>query len=326
VLDWDLTESHTPADIGWDRRLSADRIESVASIRIAFADGNVFEATSGISSVYRFSPEDVVDEIYIHFDDGTAEDVYARARALIDEWGLINDDAIERWYGEAAGTTGVAASEVTVSQVFADRVGTIEETRIGTGGPLPSLEILYSYDDDKPFLVAFGLYWPDPEPAPLPATEWDLSTSHTLADIDNHRTTDPFTSLRILLPEGHVFEAADVEYALPVDRSDGILTQLVVSYGPETVDDAYNRAIALAAEWDLTDTTGINTWYERARTTPAETVYKIDSTKAFAKNPANPEPTLGPDGPTVRVTIGPSSGLAQPALVQFELNWPPTTR
>lgn len=43
--------------------------------------------------------------------------------------------------------------------IFADAPGP-GEGRIGPDGPVVTVSILYSFDDDEPFLVSYELLWP----------------------------------------------------------------------------------------------------------------------------------------------------------------------
>lgn len=105
---------------------------------------------------------DRLHDIEVSFREETAEDAYERATALAREWGL-DASKIDEWFAEARGKTGTAAADVDVSTAFADVPGPgVGTGRIGPDGPDVAVRIRYSFDDDRPFLVGFELFWPRP--------------------------------------------------------------------------------------------------------------------------------------------------------------------
>jgi hypothetical protein len=171
VIDWDFSESHRPADAGWDLSeeerddpdLDATQIESVTSVRIRLPGGRVFEAGDEVRDIILGREGDLLDELQITFQEQTAEPAYERATALVREWGLDGRN-IDEWFAEAKGKTGDEAADIDVSGAFAEVLGPGPEAgRIGPDGPFVSVEIRYSFDDDRPWLVGYELLWPRPE-------------------------------------------------------------------------------------------------------------------------------------------------------------------
>lgn len=171
MIDWDLSNSHRTEDVGWeltaeqrdDPGLDARQIESVASVRIALPEGRVFEAGDEVHDVFLGRQGDLLDELSVVFDNQTAEGTYERATALAREWGLDSGN-IDEWFSDAKGKTGDDAADVDVSKAFASAPGSdLEAGRIGPEGPVVTVQILYSFDDELPFLVSFELLWPFPK-------------------------------------------------------------------------------------------------------------------------------------------------------------------
>jgi len=79
--------------------------------------------------------------------------------ALIEEWGLTRSFRLDEWWAQARGVTGPEAAAVDTSEIGATRPGTIDEMRLGPDGPWIELAIVYSFNDERPFAVDFGLYW-----------------------------------------------------------------------------------------------------------------------------------------------------------------------
>ena len=160
VLDWDLTESHTIEGIGRaDDGEGGGGFDSVESVRITLPDGSVFEAPDDVESIGFLATDGELSHLDIAFEPETAEDTYARALALIEEWGLSVHPRVDSWWAQAQGVTGPEAAEVDTSEIFAARPGDFDDVRLAPGGPVVEVRILYSFNDDRPFAVNFGLYW-----------------------------------------------------------------------------------------------------------------------------------------------------------------------
>lgn len=167
MIHWDLSRSHRPADVGWDltpqeladEQLQAKSIENVGSVRVRLPEGKSFTAADDVGDVTMSREGDRLTDLSFAFDDQTAEGAYERAMALVREWGLEGRN-IEEWYTEAKGKTGSAAADVNTSGVFAEVFGPDHDAgRIGPDGPVVSVSIVYSFDDERPFTVQFELYW-----------------------------------------------------------------------------------------------------------------------------------------------------------------------
>jgi hypothetical protein len=167
MIDWDLSRSHRPADVGWeltaggasDGKVDAKELENVAAVRVALPEGRVFEAPENVRDVNIGREGDRLDEITFAYEPQTAEGAYERATRLVKEWGL-DGRKIEEWYAKAKGKTGSDAAAVETSGVFAEAPGPGPDAgRIGPDGPAVSVGIVYSFEDERPFSVHFELFW-----------------------------------------------------------------------------------------------------------------------------------------------------------------------
>lgn len=168
MIDWNLSRSHRPADVGWDLtagegsdgEVDAKELENISSVRVALPEGRVFEAPEDIQDVNIGREGDRLDEITFAYEPQTSEGAYERATRLVKEWDL-DGRKIEEWYAKAKGKTGSEAAAVETSGVFAEALGPgVETGRIGPDGPAVSVGVVYSFEDDRPFSVHFELFWP----------------------------------------------------------------------------------------------------------------------------------------------------------------------
>jgi hypothetical protein len=157
MLHWDLSKTHTLADIERER---SGGIDPVDSIRIELPGDRVFAAEGDVNDVVFLAPDADLAEVSIAFEAETAADAYARTQRFIEEWGLTLHPRVDEWWTHAQGVTGPAAAEVDTSQISASAPEAPEGGRLGgPDGPYVSVSILYSFNDDRPFVVQFGIFW-----------------------------------------------------------------------------------------------------------------------------------------------------------------------
>ena len=154
VIDWDLSASHTAADVGWPNDLDSHSIEPVSSVRIALPEGRVFRAGSAVSDVTLDREGDEVRVIQVDYEPATTEDAYRRALALAKEWGL-DRTKLDEWIAQRRAQRA-KGQENTSSRGLATRAG----RTIGPGGPQVGVETRYSFDDAKPVIVDLTFHWP----------------------------------------------------------------------------------------------------------------------------------------------------------------------
>lgn len=153
TINWDLASSHTITDVGFDRDEDVDhwQIEPVERVRIVLPGGTVFEADD-VHDLRLDRTGDVVNEINVVLEERSAEEAHERATEIndsleigggnLDEW--LADALEARAEGDESGA-GPATSALT--------------SQNSEGPFFPSVEIQYSFDGDKPWLVFFTMFW-----------------------------------------------------------------------------------------------------------------------------------------------------------------------
>ncbi len=173
-IDWDLSARHTLDEVDWPKKsldLYTTRLEPVESVRIRLPGNDVLKMTERASDVilYRRSngpellppPEgDVLTEIEVYTVPLGVEDAYRRALAYADQFGLSRAP-LQGWRRRRER----GADDVT------DRTTTAaSERHLGAkDGPIPDVELLYSANEERPWVVKVALYWPPPKEGRAPS-------------------------------------------------------------------------------------------------------------------------------------------------------------
>ncbi|MGH9022801.1 MAG: hypothetical protein ACRDV9_06845 [Acidimicrobiia bacterium] len=163
TIEWDLSSSHTRRDIGSDQSVDSnhDQMNAVASARITLPDGKVFEADDVQDIRIDFEGDDV-ETIEVVLNPRRAEEAHRRASALAEQWDLSRR-GLDEWLEMIRTARSAGEREADVGQALATDSSDVN------GIFHPSVEIRSSFDDDKPSVVAFVMYWvPERDRFPIP--------------------------------------------------------------------------------------------------------------------------------------------------------------
>jgi hypothetical protein len=146
VLDWDFSKGHTVADApGFDTDLDAADLRPIERLHFTFPDGSSFSATG--DEVRRVTPSRdgaTVREVNVISQPRSAADVHALATTWAKQFDIPTAN-LDRWQADGAPDRPVTATD--------------NSHTLGPGGPVPSIEIDTSFDDDRPWLVVLSFYW-----------------------------------------------------------------------------------------------------------------------------------------------------------------------
>ena len=147
VIDWNLSQSHTVDDVDWPKPdQSAVEISPVEEVRIELPEGRSFDSDGEVvHDVTLDRRERIVRNVQIDSHPRSAEDAHALAVRWAEEWGLSREP-LDRWRdnGKTPAITSAPGGK-----------------RIGDAGPVPTVEIRNSFEDESPALVSLSFYWPD---------------------------------------------------------------------------------------------------------------------------------------------------------------------
>jgi hypothetical protein len=152
TIDWDLSSSHTSEDVGWpEDRDAATQVafEDVESVNLTFPGGLTLEADDEVLRVWAERVGDEIVLVQVDFEIQTPEDALERAKDLAEEWD-VDTEPLDEWFDQIPELD--AGAEVSHNALALG-----EET----AGVKPQIEILYSFNDERPSVVTAVMNWVD---------------------------------------------------------------------------------------------------------------------------------------------------------------------
>ena len=151
-IDWDLTRSHTMADVTWPSPdLDATAIEEVGSVRIALPGEERVTAEPGLGRGVIMAREgEVVTEVAVTTGKRPVDEAAALARRYAEQFELPLEP-IEEWRRKAL-------RDPTATGFTADAGAPLG----GPGGPEVTVELRFSFDREQPTVVGVVFGWPSP--------------------------------------------------------------------------------------------------------------------------------------------------------------------
>jgi hypothetical protein len=148
MIEWDLSISHTTADVDWPKPdLTAVEISPVESVEIRLPAGRRFSGDGElVHDVTLDRRGDLLRGVQIDSHPRTRDQAYQLAARWADEWDLSRQP-FDLWRDGERKTPVLSTAR--------------QGERIGGKGPIPTVEIHNSFEDERPALVSLQLYWPD---------------------------------------------------------------------------------------------------------------------------------------------------------------------
>jgi hypothetical protein len=144
TIDWDLSASHTVADVEWPRDdLSAVVLDPVGRVSIRLPEGRRFSGDGEL--VHDVSLERrgrTVQTVQIDSHPRPADDAYRLAVRWAEEWGLPTEPLAD-WQEDGDSTVQTSVTE---------------SGRIGPAGPVPTVQIRPAENGGR---VSLQFFWPD---------------------------------------------------------------------------------------------------------------------------------------------------------------------
>lgn len=160
-IDWNLAQRHDVAAVHWPagtRDLDATELKPVDSVRIALPGGRSFEAAGNVAAVFLHREGERVDEITIDSVPMSTDDAYKLASKWAREWNL-DTRRLDEWHAERVAQRKRGKEDKSSTAEAANN----KEFVGGQDDPNPSVEVQYSFRDDKPSIVALDFFWPRPK-------------------------------------------------------------------------------------------------------------------------------------------------------------------
>ena len=167
-IDWDLSKRHTLDEVTWqDENLDLDTtsIEPLSSVRLQLPSNETLRVPDRVKRVILYRRSQgleplpgregrILETVEVYTEPLTVDDAYEQAlayakqfdlpRAPLDGWRQRREDGAE------------AATDRTSTTIVDRKLG-------GRGGPIPNVELLYSPNDERPWIVMVQFYWPPPK-------------------------------------------------------------------------------------------------------------------------------------------------------------------
>lgn len=146
TVHWDLRKGHSVKQVKWYSDSTAFDLNNVQlTLQLP---GHTF--TDRVDSFGALNESGQISVIDIDYPGAKLAPAYTRARRLAQEW-KINPRPLDTWYA-----TQRSRPSMPDDQAHALAVG-FKPT--GPGGPVPSIEIIYSFDDATPNIVQLEFAW-----------------------------------------------------------------------------------------------------------------------------------------------------------------------
>lgn len=148
TVHWDLRDGHSTKQVKW-RGQSSFEVGGGVQVKLELP-GRTFQ-----DRVDRFGAgkqSDQISDISMYYPGASVSAAYTRARKLAQEWNL-DARQLDAWY---ANQKSHPSRPADLPQVLANSSG-LKPT--GPGGPIPSVEILYSFDQANPAMVKIEFFW-----------------------------------------------------------------------------------------------------------------------------------------------------------------------
>jgi hypothetical protein len=153
TIDWDVSRSHTPADVDWPRTSSdidSTEVRPNGPVRIVLPGGAVLDEKSGVRRVGLDREGDDVTSITVFTEPLEIEAGYRKAVSWAKQFGLPTAP-LDRWRAKAKTEK---PPDITAGQ-------SIDNHRfLGPEGPVPSVEVHTSFNEDRPVVTSVQFFWP----------------------------------------------------------------------------------------------------------------------------------------------------------------------
>jgi hypothetical protein len=155
MIDWDLSDSHTTADVHWPKPdLNAVEVKAADSLRIRLPEGRVLSENGVVDHVNMGRDGKLVTSIHVDSKPRSTDDAYELAKRWAKDWGLPAQP-IESWHEQRVAGRKRGDEDVLTTTSTGAKPG----STIGKDGPQPSLQIRHSFEDDRPSLVSLQFNW-----------------------------------------------------------------------------------------------------------------------------------------------------------------------
>lgn len=146
TVHWDLRNGHSAKQVKW-RGPSAVDLEGGVQVKLQLP-GATFQ--DRVDRFGALNSDGEITDISLSYPSMKLAPAYARARRLAQAW-KINTHPLDTWYATQKARPSPPADQADALATGFDPTG--------PGGPVPSVEITYSFDDANPNVVKLEFAW-----------------------------------------------------------------------------------------------------------------------------------------------------------------------
>jgi len=153
AIDWDLSDSHATDRVDFPGGTTAFQREDT-DVTIRLPGGKAFD---GHGTVFVSREGDRIRDIRVQFPKEGTDQAYERAVELAHVWD-VDPANLDQWHDRRLAQRKAGDEDLT--DTFGAETGGPTDPVGGPGGPLVSVEVLYSFDDSAPAIAAIAFFWP----------------------------------------------------------------------------------------------------------------------------------------------------------------------
>jgi hypothetical protein len=155
TLSWDLSRGRSLGRVRWPAQGTMFQMTRGVQANVALAPGKAFRGR--VEKVMGLREGGNIRQLNLFYPASTTDEGYQRAKSVAKAWG-IKPENLDKWHQRrkkqrAAGKEDLSDTAFT---------GSYDGKRLGESGPKPAVEVLNSFDKERPVVVSLTFLWPRP--------------------------------------------------------------------------------------------------------------------------------------------------------------------
>jgi hypothetical protein len=154
TLSWDLSRGHTTEDVRWPGEGNAFELGPGVQVSLTLPGGRTFAGS--VDKVLARREGDTIRNLDLFFPAMSTDEAYDLAKQLGARWD-VNLRNIDAWYERRVAQRDGGREDVSDTAF----TGSPDSAPLGgEGGPVPAIEMLNSFDGERPVVVNLSFLWP----------------------------------------------------------------------------------------------------------------------------------------------------------------------
>jgi hypothetical protein len=154
-LNWDLSRGGTIDQVRWPSQGTLFELSRGVQVNLTLPGGKAFKGR--VEKVLGRREGRNLRNIELFFPAAGTDDAYARAKRLGKEWGIELGN-LDEWHKRRKQQREKGKEDLS----YAAFTGSGDSQPLGGSGPKPAIEVLNSFDKERPVVVNLSFLWPRP--------------------------------------------------------------------------------------------------------------------------------------------------------------------